>query len=158
MASEGFAIAMFREDGLWRAEPLPPSVVNSLDVLLSALRSQPPEGGPFIVADVDEEFFLIVRLDGARISMLLSDLTAAADYPLAAQALERLGEDPPEDDELDEACPAGDLDILSDLGLPESELELLLEDDTLYPDELLEDVMGRIDLGDQFVQALRRAR
>lgn len=158
MASPGFAVAMFREDGQWRAEPLPPSVLNDLGVLLSALRSQPPEGGPFIVADVEEEFFLVARLDGARISLLLSDLTAAADFPLAAQTLERLGEDPPDEDELDEVCPVGDIDIFEDLGLPEPELEQLLDDDTAYPDEMLDDIMGRIDLAEQYSQAVQRVR
>ena len=53
----------------------------------------------------------------ARISLLLSDLTASVEYPLAEQAMTRLGEDPPEDDELDEVWPVGDLDLFADLDL-----------------------------------------
>ena len=102
MAQRGFAVAAFRDGGLWRAEPLPPSVLDDLGVLLQALRAQPPEGGPFVIACVDEEFFVIARQDGARISLLLSDLTASVEYALAEQAMTRLGEDPPDDDELDE--------------------------------------------------------
>ena len=95
MTQRGFAVAGFRDAGQWRCETLPPAVLGDLGVLLSALRSQVPEGGPFVIASVDDEFFLIARLDGPRIVLLLSDLTAAVEYPLAAQALERLGEDPP---------------------------------------------------------------
>ena len=49
----------------------------------------------------------------------LSDLTAAVEFPLAEQAMARLGEDAPADDELDEVWPVGDLELFSDLGLPE---------------------------------------
>jgi putative tRNA adenosine deaminase-associated protein len=98
MAARGYAVAAFRDAGLWRCEPLPPTVLTDLGVLLAALRSQPPEGGPFVIANVDDEFFLIARQYGPRISLLLSDLTASVEYPLAAQVLERLGEDPPDDD------------------------------------------------------------
>ena len=50
MAQRGYAVAAYRDAGLWRAEPLPPAVLDDLGVLLQALRSQPPEGGPFVVA------------------------------------------------------------------------------------------------------------
>ena len=75
------------------------------------------------IACVDEEFFLIARQDGPRISLLLSDLTASVEYPLAEQALARLGEDPPDDDELDEVWPVGDLDLFADLDVTEDEME-----------------------------------
>jgi len=158
MAPTGFAVAVFREEGQWQAEPLPPAVLGDLSILLSALRSQPPEAGPFVIADVEDEFFVIARLDGVRISLLLSDLTAATDYPLAAQALDRLGEDPPDDDELDEVWPVGDLDMFEDLGLAESEMEQLLEDDDAYVDELLDEIMQRLDLKEQFSRAVQRVR
>ena len=113
MAQPGFAIAAYRDAGVWRAEPMPPAVLGDLGVLLQALRSQPPEGGPFVIACVDDEFFLIARQDGPRISLLLSDMTASVEYPLAEQALARLGEDPPEDDELDEVWPVGELPLVT---------------------------------------------
>ncbi len=157
MAQRGFAIAAFRDGGVWRAEPLPPAVLDELGVLLQALRSQPPEGGPFVVACVDEEFFLIARLDGVRISLLLSDLTASVEYPLAEQALGRLGEEPPEDEELDEVWPAGDLDLFSDLDLAEEEMEQILDDIDAYPDEMLESIIERIGLAEVYAQATELA-
>ncbi len=158
MTKGGFAIAGFRDAGQWRCEPLPPAVRGDLGVLLSALRSQPPEGGPFVVASVEDEFFLIARLEGAHISLLLSDLTASVEYPLAAQVLDRLGEDPPDDDELDEVWPIGDLDLFADLGLPEDEMEQVLDDLDAYPDEMLETIIERIGLAEPYAQATESAR
>jgi putative tRNA adenosine deaminase-associated protein len=153
MAQRGFAIAAFREGGLWRAEPLPPTVLDDLGILLQALRSQPPEGGPFVVACVDEEFFLIARLDGARISLLLSDLTASVEYPLAEQVMARLGEEPPDDDELDEVWPVGDLDLFADLDVPEDEMERILDDIDAYPDEMLDSIIERLGIEEAYSRA-----
>jgi len=158
MAQRGFAVAGLRDGGQWRVEPLPPVVLGDLGVLLQALRSQPPEGGPFVIATVDDEFFLIARQDGARISLLLSDMTASVEYPLAEQALNRLGEDPPDDDELDELWPVGDLDLFDDLGLSEEEMEQILDDMDAYPDEMLEAIVERIGIGDEYTTATESAR
>jgi putative tRNA adenosine deaminase-associated protein len=158
MAQRGYAIAGYRDAGLWHCAPLPPAVLDDLSVLLSALRSQNPEGGPFVIANVDDEFFLIARLDGARTSLLLSDLTASVEYSLAEQVLDRLGEDPPEDDELDEVWPIGDLDLFADLGLAEDEMERLLDDIDAYPDEMLDAIVERIGVAETFSQATEFAR
>jgi putative tRNA adenosine deaminase-associated protein len=158
MAQRGFAVAAFRDGGLWRAEPLPPAVLADLTSLLQALRGQPPEGGPFVVACVDDEFFLIARQDGARISLLLSDLTASVEYPLAEQALARLGEDPPDDDELDEVWPVGDLDLFSDLDLSEDDMEQILDDVDAYPDEMLDAIVERIGLVEAYARATELAQ
>lgn len=153
MVQHGFAVAAFRDGGSWRVEPLPPAVLGDLTVLLQALRSQPPEGGPFVIACVDDEFFLVARMDGMRIALLLSDLTAAVEYPLAEQVMGRLGEDPPEDDELDEVWPIGDLDLFDDLGLSEDEMEQILDDVDAFPDEMIEEIADRLGLADQYAQA-----
>jgi putative tRNA adenosine deaminase-associated protein len=158
MAQGRFAITAFRDAGVWRCEPMPPAVLDDLGVLLASLRSQPPEGGPFVIASIDDEFFLIARLDGPRISLMLSDLTASVEYPLAQQVLERLGEEPPEDDELDEVWPIGDLDIFADLDLSEDEMERVLDDLDAYPDEMLESIVTSIGMGETFSEAVRMAR
>ena len=158
MAQRGFAVAAYRDSGRWRVEPLPPAVLTDLGVLLQALRSQPPEGGPFVVALIDDEFFLVARQDGPRISLLLSDMTASVEYPLAEQALGRLGEDPPEDDELDELWPVGDLDLFADLDLSEDEMEQILDDMDAYPDEMLETIVDRLGIADEYAQATESPR
>ena len=154
MAERGFAVAAFRDGAQWRVEPLPPAVLGDLGTLLSALRSQPPEGGPFVIALVEDEFFVIARQEGRRVALLLSDLTAAVEFPLAEQAITRLGEDPPADDELDEVWPVGDLELFSDLDLPEDEMEDILDDLDALPDEMLETVVERIGLAEEYRRAL----
>ena len=153
MAQRGFAVAAYRDAGSVACRAAAPAVLDDLGVLLQALRSQPPEGGPFVVACVDDEFFLIARQDGARISLLLSDLTASVEYPLAEQALARLGEDPPDDDELDEVWPVGDLDLFADLDLPEDEMEQILDDMDAYPDEMLDAIVDRIGIAEAYARA-----
>ena len=157
MAQRGFAVAAFRDAGQWRAEPLPSAVLEDLGVLVQALRSQPPDGGPFVIACVDDEFFLIARQDGARISLLLSDLTASVEYPLAEQALARLGEEPPDDDELDEVWPVGDLDLFADLDVGEDEMEQILDDMDAYPDEMLDAIVDRLGIDEAYRRATEMA-
>jgi putative tRNA adenosine deaminase-associated protein len=70
----------------------------------------------------------------------------------------RLGEDPPEDDELDEVWPIGDLDLFSDLGLSEDEMEQILDDIDAFPDEMLEEIVDRIDLADEYANATESAQ
>ena len=157
MAEQGFAVVAFRDGAQWRVEPLPPAVLDDLGVLLSALRSQPPEGGPFVIACVEDEFFVIARLDGRRVSLLLSDLTAAVEFPLAEQAMSRLGEDPPADDELDEVWPVGDLELFSDLDLAEDEMEEILDDLDALPEEMLDSIVERIGIAEQYGAATEAA-
>lgn len=154
MAQGGYAVAALRDGGQWRVEPLPPAVLDDLSALLQALRAQNPEGGPFVAANVDDEFFVIARMDGQRVQLLLSDLTASVEYPLAEQAMARLGEDPPEDDELDEVWPVGDLDLFDDLDLSEDEMDRILADLDAYPDEMLASIISRIGLADPFERAV----
>jgi len=158
VTADGFALAGFRDDDMWRLEPLPPAVLTDLGALLQALRGQPPDGGPFVLACVDDEFFLIARQDGPRISLLLSDMTASVEYPLAEQALARLGEDPPDDDELDEVWPVGDLELFTDLGVSEDEMQQILDDLDAYPDEMLDAIVDRMGLGEAYARATEIAQ
>ena len=45
----------------------------------------------------------------------------------------------------------GDLDLLTDLGINEMELEAIAADEDLYPDEAIEGIAKRLGFGDQFV-------
>lgn len=157
MAEQGFAVVAFRDGTQWRVEPLPPAVLGDLGVLLAALRSQPPEGGPFVIASIEDEFFVIARQEGLRTSLLLSDLTAAVEFPLAEQAINRLGEEPPADDELDEVWPVGDLELFNDLGLPEDEMEDILDDLDALPDEMLETIVDRLGIAEEYSAATAAA-
>ena len=87
--------------------------------------------------------------------MLLSDAAAALDYDIAADALDLLRVDPPEDDD-DELWPEGNLDILADLNLPGPELQVITAEVDLYPDQQLQMVAQRCGFAGQFGALLDR--
>lgn len=145
-----FAVAVWREEGAWQADALPARTTDSLDTLVAALRAQPGDSGVLGFVSIAEDFFLAVRILGEESRFLLSDVTAAHDWPLAREAVDRMGLPMPEGDELDDVRPAGDLRIFDDLGVGPDELDLLCGDLDLYPDEMLASVATRIGFGEQF--------
>ncbi len=144
-----FALAAYREEGVWQVAELTHDHVGAIDDLAAALRRFPGDGGAVGLVAIDEDFFVLVRVAGHRTRVLLSDITAATEWELAASAVEFLGLPPPEDDE-DEQEPAGDLDLLSDLGLNAMDLAVVLDDYDLYPDEMLSDVARSLGFGPLF--------
>jgi len=143
-----FALAAYREEGVWQLDELVHDVLADVDSLAHALRRFPGDGGAVGLVAVDEDFFLIVRVAGATTRVLLSDVTAADEWEIAASAVESLGLPAPEED--DEPLPAGDLDLLGDLGMPALDMGVLLDDEELYPDEMLSDVARRLGFGEKF--------
>ncbi|HVQ87142.1 MAG TPA: tRNA adenosine deaminase-associated protein, partial [Actinomycetes bacterium] len=128
-----FALAAVREDGLWSVVPLPPATTDNFEGLLHALRQQPADSGAIGLLSFAEDFFVIVRVDGGAVRMLLSDVTAAFDSPFAGQVLDQLGLPMPDGDDEDDIEPAGDLDLLKDLGVSPLLLAELCDDLDLYP-------------------------
>jgi putative tRNA adenosine deaminase-associated protein len=150
-ASDGLAVIAYREEGLWRCEELPRTLLRDFDACLEALRRQPGDGRGCVLANVDDEFFIALRrTPGGEEQLLLSDVTAAVDYELARSALEFLEEEPPTDDELDDVWPIGDLSIFSDLGLDERELRAILDDLDLYADDMIAAIAGRAGFADAY--------
>lgn len=157
MAEDGFAVAVYREDGRWDCALLPPALLDDLDRCVAALRHQPPEGGPIVLVNVADEFFVALRFGPTgELRVLLSDVTAAEEWGPARQALDLLGGPgggaEPADPE--EVWPAGDLGIFRDLGLDERDLGLILDDVDLWADEMLTAVADRIGVGPQFARIL----
>ena len=155
-AAVDFAVAAWREDGLWQVVLLPPSTGETLEGLVNALRAQPGEGGVLGLVSVAEEFFLLVRVLGEEVRLLLSDIYAAEEWPLGLDALDRLGIPSPEDDESEDPQPAGDLRVVDDFGVSPVDLEFLLDDDEMWPDEQLATIATRIGFGEQFDAALEQ--
>jgi putative tRNA adenosine deaminase-associated protein len=153
-AAVDFAVAAWREEGLWQVEALPDRTGESLESLLNALRAQDGDGGVLGFVSVAEEFFLIVRVLGDEVRLLLSDVYAAEEWPLGLDALERLGIPSPDEDDSDDAQPGGDLRIVEDFGVGPVDVELLLEDGDLWPDEQLASIAARIGFGEHFDQML----
>jgi len=91
-------------------------------------------------------------VDGGRARFLISDVTAATEWPLARQVVDEL--DIPLADDDDEQVPAGDLAIVADLGMTAMDLGALCDDVDLYPVEMLEEVAEALGFGNQFDDAI----
>ena len=147
-----FALAAYREEGEWQVVELAHSLLLDVPSLAHALRRFPGDGVAIGLVAVDEDFFVIVRVAGPSVRILLSDITAADEWEIARSAVEALGLPEPEDE--DEQVPAGDLDIVGDLGMNAMDLAVLLDDIDLYPDEILSDVARRVGFGALFDEAV----
>ena len=143
-----FAVAAFREEGSWTVQELAHDVLEDIERLSHALRRFPGDGGAVGMIAIDEDFFVIVRVAGPSTRVLLSDITAADEWELASSAVDFLGLPQPEDE--DDQVPAGDLDLLGDLGMHAMDMGVLLDDVDLYPDEMLSDVARRLGFGKLF--------
>jgi putative tRNA adenosine deaminase-associated protein len=146
-AGRGFAVVCYREEGRWELGLLPERASSSLESLLSVLRQQSGEVTVGLV-DIADDFFVAVRVTGDEVRLLLSDITAAGEWPLAREVLEWQGIPEPADEDLDDVVPAGDLALFADIGLPEIELGLMLSDIDAYADEMLFSIARRLGFGD----------
>lgn len=145
-----FAVVVSRVEGVWEASLLPERLVDDFPALLAALRQQIGDDGVIGLVNVADEFFVAVRITGQDTRVLLSDITAAVAWDLAAEVVDHLGLERPGDDDLDDVWPAGDLSIFSDLGLDEMELGALLSDLDAYADETLLLLARRLGFADAY--------
>jgi putative tRNA adenosine deaminase-associated protein len=152
-AAIDFAVAANLDDGRWGICALAPHAATALDVLVRTLAGLPSEVGTIGMVSVDEDFFLLARVSGTSVRLLLSDVGAATESPLARAVVEQLALPPPDDDD-DQMQPAGDLGILADLGLSAMELGAMCDDTELYPDELLADIATRLGFGVAFEELI----
>lgn len=153
--TSGFAVAATREETRWRCSLLDAELLDDLDGLVKALRGLPSAGAAFALIAVDDEFFVVVRPVPGGVRLLLSDASAAVDYDLAEDVLDELGIPVPDDDEIDDdPWPEGDLALLADLGVSEMEMQLIVSEDDLYPDEQLRLIAQRCRFPDEFDAAI----
>lgn len=147
-----FVVIVYREDGQWHVESLPRRLGHDLTKIIEVLRQRPGDFGALALVSVDEDFFVAVRAVASEVRLLLSDVTAATDWPMARDVIERLGLPLPDDD--DRVQPAGDLTIFADLGVDPMALAAICDDLDTYPDEMLAQVAARAGFGAQFDDAL----
>ncbi|MGD9618689.1 MAG: tRNA adenosine deaminase-associated protein [Mycolicibacterium sp.] len=155
---DGFGVAVVREEGKWRCAPMQAAALTSLAAAESELRELRSAGAVFGLLDIDDEFFVIVRPAPSGARLLLSDATAALDYDIAAEVLEKLDADI-DDEELERADPfeEGDLGVLADIGLPEAVLAIILdESDDLYADEQIGRIAREMGFADELAAVLDR--
>jgi putative tRNA adenosine deaminase-associated protein len=134
-----FLAVVAREGEAWSARQLDLDDVGDCedpDALADVVREVAPGTAPaLLLVEREDEWFGLVRVDGdedARV--FVSDAAAAAGSPYGPA----LGLEPPADD-ADPAPgrPAGDADLLTDLGTPEARLVALCLEDVPEPAEAL---------------------
>ena len=150
MADEGvsdFGVIAWRDESRWNVSQLTDTdeLGSIMDQLISKSRQF---GGAVALLAVAEDFFIVAREIGSEMKMMISDATFALESDLAVDLLEMMDLPFPEED--DESQPGGDVDLLTDLGLNEMELEAIASDDQLYPDEAIEAIAKRLGFGDEF--------
>ena len=150
-----FVLAAYREDGQLVVPTMDTDLANDLEELIVQLRRLPGDAGAIGFVSLVEEVFVIVRVRGPHVQVLLNDAGAAGDWPIAHDVADLLGEDIPDPD--DESEPMGDLGILSDLGLSEFDLGALIDDLDLSSDQVLIEIAGKINLNPQFQRAAEAA-
>lgn len=152
---DGFGVAVTRDESTWRCSLLAGDLLDDLDGVITALRRVATGGPVFAMLAIDDEFFVIVRPIPGGAALLLSDATAGLDYDIAADVLDLLQVPVPEDeDNEDDPWPEGDLTLLADLGVPEQEMQLIVDEVDLYPDEQLAMIAQRCGFGETFSAVL----
>jgi putative tRNA adenosine deaminase-associated protein len=154
MSASDFAVVVYREDDVWEVDVLPAALTESLDGLILAMRQQPSIGGAIGLAAVGDDFFVALRVLGSQVSVFLSDVTASVDWPLARQVLDYLDIPVPDEEDLDQVLPVGDMSIFADLGLDEMDLGALSGNLDLFPDEVLASIARRLGFGPALERAL----
>jgi putative tRNA adenosine deaminase-associated protein len=150
-----FALSAVREDGVWSVTPLPPAAANDFQQMVHALRQQPGDTGAIGLLSFAEDFFVILRLVGDDVRLLLSDVTVAFDAPFASQILDHLGLSMPDGDDEDDIEPVGDLDLLADLGVSPLLLAELCDDLDLYPDDVFARLAEHMGFTEQYDAAMQ---
>ena len=149
---DAWALVVFRQDGAWQVAQLPPRIAEDLDGVVAAVRGQAP--GAFALVDVADEFFVAVRVVAGEERYLLSDAGASLDWDLAAEVMDRLDLEPPDEDDSQDLWPAGELDLFEDLGLDAMELSAILDDEDMYADEVLSSLARRLGFADAYEEAV----
>ena len=151
-----FVLAAYREDGQPMVQALAADLANDLDELIVQLRRLPGDAGAVGFVSLVEEVFVIVRVRGQHVQLLLSDGGAATEWPIARDAADMLGEEIPDPDD-EEAEPMGDLGILSDVGVSDFDMGAIIDNLDLSSDQMLAEIADKIKIGPQFRKASEAA-
>jgi putative tRNA adenosine deaminase-associated protein len=141
-----FVLAAYREDGQPYVQSLAKDLANDLEELIVQLRRLPGDAGALGFVSLVEEVFVITRVRGQHVQVLLSDAAAASDWPIARDVVDYLGEEPLDDDEEEEGEPIGDLDMGA-----------IIDNLDLSSVEMLTEIADKIKLNPQFRKAVEAA-
>jgi putative tRNA adenosine deaminase-associated protein len=168
-----FAAALARTEDEWVAREMSLTDIEDLDTLVEELRDVVADTGAksvVLFVEEDDEYLAIVRLDGeSEPRVFLSDVRAVDSSPIAAMLYEEAAaesleehehdEDDEDDSEDDgalraEADPAGDSELLADLGTPGKVLLDLCAEEGMLPADVITAVCESLGCAEQ-VEALR---
>ena len=148
-----FVIALYREDGSAVAMELAPALANDLDELIEQLRRLPGDAGALGVVSIAGEFFVLCRVRGRTVQVLLNDSIAANDWPIARDVVDYLGVELPDPD--GDSEPLGDFSMLVDQGVAEFDLEQIASDLDEDSDQLVRQIVDLMKFTVPFDRAVR---
>lgn len=145
-----FVVSAHREDGQLLVQAQAKDLANDLEELITQLRRLPGDAGALGFVSLVEEVFVLVRVRGQHVQVLLSDSSAASDWPLAHDVADFLGLEVFDDDDDDDVEPMGDVALLADLGVSAFDIEALIDNFDLGSDQMLIEIADKINLNPQF--------
>ncbi|HHY07009.1 MAG TPA: tRNA adenosine deaminase-associated protein [Corynebacteriales bacterium] len=144
-----YAIAVHRDDsGEWDLTELSGEAEEDFDAFEKELRKLRTEGPLFGILNRGCDYFVIARPGPNGMKMFVSDIDAATEEDLVIEALEEQGIDLDADDEWDDWA-VGDYDILEDLGLTESILSVIVDDEDSWADEQIMEIAENLGFDDE---------
>jgi len=168
-----FAATISKTEDGWFASEMELAEIEDLDGLTDALRDVAADteaSTAVLFVEEDDEYLAIVRLDtNNEPRVFLSDVRAVDTSPIAAMLYEEAAAEELEDDEADdeddddedeeeslraEADPAGDVELLTDLGTPGKVLLDLCAEEGMLPADIITAVCESLGCAEQ-VEALR---
>ncbi|MGV8846613.1 tRNA adenosine deaminase-associated protein [Tessaracoccus sp.] len=147
-----FVVAVYREDGRPLAVPMDFDLANDFNELILQLGRIPGDSGATGFVSVAGEFFVVCRVRGRTVEVLLSDTGAANDWPLARDIVDYLNVEIPNEE--DDSAPAGDMDMFAANGLRAFELEQITTDYDEDSDELVRQIINKLKMGPEFDRAV----
>ena len=147
-----FCVALYREDGVAVVTELAPQLANDLDELVEQLRRLPGDAGALGVVSIAGQFFVLCRVRGRMVQVLLSDSLSANDWPIARDVVDYLGIEVPDPDGDSEAL--GDFDMLTDQGVSEFDMEQIASDLEEDSDQLARQIIDLMKFSGPFERAV----
>ena len=146
-------VALYREDGAPVALALDYDLANDLEELIRQLTRLPGDSGADGWVSITGEFFVLCRVRGRSVEVLLSDVTAANDWPIARDVVDYLGVELPDPD--GDSEPLGDFSMLVDQGVAEFDLEQIASDLDEDSDQLVRQIVDLMKFSVPFDRAVR---
>lgn len=144
-----FAAALGRQGGTWAGRELDLDDVEDLDGLADQVRDLSDGGPALLLLEEDDEYVAVLRTDSDHdVRTFISDSRLVQTYERAALVMQDVvprGDGPEGDEESGRPhpLPAGDTDLLADLGTPAEELLRLCTGEGLLPADVITAICER---------------